>query len=252
MGYPGSRTVQGNQARSQLQLDSFGEVLSLLAAASRAGLLTAAHWRAVDVAAIAEHWDHDEAGLWEVEPGWWVHSRLACVSGLRAIAKVHRPADAPAVLSLAEKIMARTGEIGVHPEGFWRRSPGAEHTDAALLMGAIRGGVPLDDPRTTATIDAVRRTLTEDGYVYRFRHDGRPLGESEGAFLLCGFMMALATHQQGDTVEAFRWFERNRAAAGSPGLFCEEFDVRQRALRGNLPQAFVHALMLETSVVPAR
>ena len=35
------------------------------------------------------------------------------------------------------------------------------------------------------------------------------------------------------------------AACGPPGLFTEEFDVVQRQLRSNLPQAFVHALMLE-------
>jgi GH15 family glucan-1,4-alpha-glucosidase len=31
-------------------------------------------------------------------------------------------------------------------------------------------------------------------------------------------------------------------------LCSEEFDVRQRQLRGNLPQAFVHALLLECAV----
>jgi GH15 family glucan-1,4-alpha-glucosidase len=59
--------------------------------------------------------------------------------------------------------------------------------------------------------------------------------------------MALARHQQGDLVEAVRWFERNRAACGPAGLYSEEYDVAQRQLRGNLPQAFVHALMLESS-----
>jgi GH15 family glucan-1,4-alpha-glucosidase len=58
----------------------------------------------------------------------------------------------------------------------------------------------------------------------------------------------MAAHQQGDTVGAVRYFERNRAACGPPGLFSEEYDVRQRQLRGNLPQAFVHALMLESSL----
>ena len=61
-------------------------------------------------------------------------------------------------------------------------------------------------------------------------------------------MMALAYGQQGDHVSAARWFERNRAACGPPGLCSEEFDVRQRQLRGNLPQAFVHALLLECAV----
>jgi GH15 family glucan-1,4-alpha-glucosidase len=93
--------------------------------------------------------------------------------------------------------------------------------------------------------------LTEDGYAYRFRPDERPLGEAEGAFQLCGFWLALAFWQQGDRLSATRWFERNRAACGPPGLFTEEFDVRQRQLRGNLPQAFVHALALECSVTLA-
>jgi GH15 family glucan-1,4-alpha-glucosidase len=79
----------------------------------------------------------------------------------------------------------------------------------------------------------------------RYRHDERPLGDAEGAFLLSGFVTALAEHQQGDTTAAMRWFERNRAASGPAGLFSEEYDVTQRQLRGNLPQAFVHALLLE-------
>jgi GH15 family glucan-1,4-alpha-glucosidase len=37
-----------------------------------------------------------------------------------------------------------------------------------------------------------------------------------------------------------------RAASGPVGLFTEEYDVHQRQLRGNLPQAFVHAGLLET------
>ena len=44
-----------------------------------------------------------------------------------------------------------------------------------------------------------------------------------------------------------RWFERSRTACGPPGLLAEEFDVQQRQLRGNLPQAFVHAVLLETA-----
>ncbi|MDH6574637.1 hypothetical protein P3T29_000252 [Kitasatospora sp. MAP5-34] len=52
--------------------------------------------------------------------------------------------------------------------------------------------------------------------------------------------MALAEHQQHHTVEAVRWFARDRAACGPPGPYAEEFDLAQRRLRGNLPQAFVH------------
>ena len=136
----------------------------------------------------------------------------------------------------------------LHPTGRWQRADDDERVDTALLLPPVRGAIPAEDPRTVATLQAVRSELASDGYVYRFRHDARPLGHAEGAFLLCGFIMALAEHQQGDAVAAARWFERNRAACGPPGLYAEEYDIAQRQLRGNLPQAFVHAMMLETSI----
>jgi GH15 family glucan-1,4-alpha-glucosidase len=149
--------------------------------------------------------------------------------------------------ALADAILAETSRTSLHPDGRWQRSVDDEAVDAALLLPAIRGAVPADDPRSIATTQAVRTDLARDGYVYRFRHDDRELGAAEGAFLVCGFWLALAEHQQGDAVGAARRFERNRAACGPPGLFTEEYDVRQRQLRGNLPQAFVHGMLLECS-----
>ncbi len=143
------------------------------------------------------------------------------------------------------------GSDCLHPSGRWQRAPGDARVDAALLLPAIRGALPATDPRSLATLDAVKADLGGSGYVYRFRQDERPLEEAEGAFVLCGFVMALAAHQQGWATEAIGWFERNRAACGPPGLFTEEFDVRQRQLRGNLPLAFVHALMFEAATLLA-
>jgi GH15 family glucan-1,4-alpha-glucosidase len=113
------------------------------------------------------------------------------------------------------------------------------------LLPAIRGALPGDDPRSEATLVAVETELGREGYVYRYRQDDRPLGKVEGAFLLCGFLMALGSHQQGRQAEAVAWFERGRSACGPPGLLTEEFDVGQRQLRGNVPQAFVHGMLLE-------
>jgi GH15 family glucan-1,4-alpha-glucosidase len=98
----------------------------------------------------------------------------------------------------------------------------------------------------------VRRELAADGYVYRFRHDDRPLHKAEGAFLLCGFWMAQVEHARGNPVAAAHWFERNRSACGPAALYTEEYDVHQRQLRGNLPQAFVHAGLLECAVTLSR
>jgi alpha,alpha-trehalase len=248
-GYPGAPDVQiGNQVRRQFQLDAFGEALLLFAAADRLDALDADGWKAAELAVegIVERGDQPDAGIWELEPRRWAHSRLTCAAGLRAVAR-QRPDLAARWVPLADRLVADANRDCLHPTGRWQRAPDDETVDAALLLPAIRGAVPADDPRSIATWRAVIDELTDDGYVYRFRHQPGPLHEAEGAFLLCGFHLALATHQQGDAYGAVRWFERNRSALGPPGLFTEEFDVVQRQLRGNLPQAFVHALLIETS-----
>jgi alpha,alpha-trehalase len=247
-GYPGGSDIVGNWVNKQFQLDAFGEALMLFAAAADHDHLDGDGWRAVQVAAeaIEARWHEKDAGIWELEPDCWTHSRLICAGGLRAISRCRPGGEESARwLALADAITAETSAQSLHPSGRWQRSPTDERLDAALLLPAIRGAIPADDPRTLATLDAYRRGLTVDGYAYRYQPDKRPLGESEGAFLLCGFIMALAQAQQGDHVSATRWFERTRAACGPPGLLSEEFDIDQRQLRGNLPQAFVHALLLE-------
>ena len=150
-------------------------------------------------------------------------------------------------LTLADRITADTATHATHPSGRWQRSATDPALDGALLIPPLRGGIPPDDPRTINTLNTYLAELTRDGYAYRFRHDDRPLAEAEGSFTLCGFLVALALHQQHRDVEAARWYERIRACAGPPELYSEEFDVDQHQLRGNLPQAFVHALHLETS-----
>jgi hypothetical protein len=248
-GYPGGPEVYvGNRVRTQFQLDAFGEALLLFASADRLDALDADGWKAAEIAvgSIVQRHQEPDAGIWELEPRRWAHSRLTCAAGLRAAAG-RRPDRAVEWLALADRIVADTSQDCVHPSGRWQRSPADPDVDAALLLPALRGAVPADDGRSTATWRAVVDELTQDGYVYRFRQQPGPLHEAEGAFLLCGFLLALTAHQQGDARRAVRWFERNRSGVGPPGLFAEEFDVVQRQLRGNLPQAFVHALLIETA-----
>lgn len=250
IGYPGGGNTAGNQIDKQFQLDAFGESLLLLAAAAGHDRLDNKHWRAAEIAvdAIARRRHDAGAGIWEVETRRWAHSRLICASGLRALAR-HAPASQGAAwMAMADELVAMTTAESLHPSGRWQRAPDDDRVDASLLLPAIRGGVPANDPRSRATLEAVRENLVRDAFVYRFRHDARPLRDTEGAFLLSGFFMALASHQCGEEAEARAFYERNRTACGPAGLFSEEYDVRQRQLRGNLPQAFVHALMFEASV----
>ncbi|TKK90366.1 hypothetical protein FDA94_05000 [Herbidospora galbida] len=174
----------------------------------------------------------------------WVHSTLTCAAGLKAAATTAPSRQARRWNDLADAILAATTRHGLHPSGRRQRAFDDPRVDAALLNPAVRGVLPLDDPRIVATRAAVHAELERDGYLYRYRQDGRPLGEAEGAFVLCGFVAALAAHRSGDRVRAAHLFERNRATCGPPGLYAEEYDVTHR---GNLPQAFVHALALESA-----
>lgn len=236
-GYPGGDNRVGNRVARQFQLDVFGDALQLLAAAARRGRLDGDGRRAarIAVAAVEARWCEPDAGIWELEGRAWTHSRLNCAAGLRAVGQ-SGPADA---------IAADTAAHATHRSGRWQRAPDDPRLDGALLLPAIRGAVPAADPRSRRTLRTYVTELTDDGYAYRFRQDDRPLGEAEGAFLLCGFLIALAVQQQGDVATALRWFERNRAACGPAGLLAEEYDVAQRQMRGNFPQAFVHAILLQ-------
>lgn len=248
-GYPGGSAKVGNWVNEQFQLDAFGETLLLFAAAATHDRLDLENWRAVEAAvqAVTDRWQEPDAGIWELHNDKWAHSRLICAAGLRAVAGHAPTAQGAPWTSLADAIVADTARDCLHPSGRWQRSPTDDRVDAALLLPALRGALLANDPRSLATVDAVRAELGREGYVYRFSQDARPLAQAEGAFLLCGFDMAMAVHQQGHEVEAMQWFERNRAACATTGLFTEEYDVEQRQLRGNFPQAFVHAAMLESA-----
>ena len=249
-GYPGADAVVGNRANRQFQLDMFGEGLQLLARGAELGFLDADGRRAAEIAVrtIRERWDDKDAGIWELHDDWWAQSRLSCIAGLRAWSDVAGGGRSAELTRLADELLGDVAQRCLSGTGAWRRAPHDDRVDAALLLPLVRGATPSGDPRTVATMRTVRRDLMQDGYVYRFAPRSGDLGSEEGAFLFCGFLMALGELRDGDRIAAWRSFERNRAACGPPGLFTEEFDVRQRQLRGNLPQAFVHGIALEASV----
>ena len=198
--------------------------------------------------AIAARCDEPDAGIWETQPKMFAHSRLTCAAGLRRISSVATPGPMTGQwTALADRLLADTAATCVHPSGRWQRAPDDPRPDTALLVAAVRGLLPATDPRSAATLRAVCDELMQDGYVYRYPVHHQPLGIAEGAFMLCGYWLAVALADAGEQTHARAVFERSRAGCGPPGLFTEEYDVTQRQQRGNLPQAFVHASMLEAA-----
>ncbi len=219
-GYPGGFDLVGNHVNQQFQLDAFGEALLLLAAAGRprsprprrsaggAGC-GRCHRKAVAGRRCRDLGDR-RPGL---DPQPADLCRRSSPRGPRTGSLVG--SDGLAVVALGRPDRGcDCDHVAAPRRAIGNGRPRIPGLDGALLFPAIRGAVPADDPRSVATVAAVIEELSEDGYAYRFRHNDLPLSEAEGSFVLCGFVTALALDQQGQRLEAARWFERTAQCIG--------------------------------------
>ena len=109
------------------------------------------------------------------------------------------------------------------------------------------GFLPPTDPRVRSTVDQIRRHLTKDGLVYRYRTpDG--LAGGEGTFTLCTFWLVDALALGGQLDEAHQLFERAVGYANDVGLLAEEIDPETREQLGNFPQGFSHMALIGAAV----
>ena len=114
----------------------------------------------------------------------------------------------------------------------------------------MTGFLPATDPRVLATVDAIQRELSVDGFVQRYRTheslDGLPPGE--GVFLACSFWLVDNLRMQGRREEAQGLFARLVGLANDVGLLAEEYDPNARRHLGNFPQAFSHVAMINSAM----
>lgn len=266
-GYRGSRPVRiGNAAHRQLQLDIYGEVLSAFSLLSRKSTkLPAKIWaalrRAVDT--LCEQWENPDAGIWELRgaPRHFVHSKLmawatldraislldplgqgvgfltSAREGIRTLLR-REPPVAERWTAVKEMIARDILEKGWHPgRGAFTQSYGSEALDASLLLLPACHFLPAEDERLQATVELIRKELTVDGLVYRYRS---PDTVHEGAFALCSFWLVEALAALGRSAEATGVFEATVARANHLGLFGEEIDPATGEFLGNFPQALTH------------
>jgi GH15 family glucan-1,4-alpha-glucosidase len=260
-GYEGSAPVRvGNAAADQLQLDVWGEVLDGLFLAREAGLASNADAWDLQVALLdflEGAWKQPDNGLWEMRGPrrHFTHSKVMAWVAFDRMVRAHRGSRLPGDVDLWE---ARRDEIhaDVCGNGFdasknsFVQSYGGKELDASLLLIPRVGFLPGDDPRVAGTVEAVRRELTQDGFVLRYRtgpsDDGLPGGE--GVFLACSFWLVDALHATGREDEAVELFEKLLDVRNDVGLFSEEWDPVARRQLGNIPQAFSHFPVIVTGL----
>ena len=251
----------GNAASTQHQIDVFGEVLDCLSLARKGGLGTTEQERVVQ-AKIAEHlekvWSTPGSGVWESrdEPRRYTYSTAMAWVGidrvLRFLQSEEGRDDADPALVQRLTALRQTIHDEVCREGWneglgtFTQYYGGQDIDASLLLLPLVGFLPADDPRMAATIETIRRELTEGGLVRRKR--AKPGKPAEGAFLACSCWMADCLSLQGRHDEAREQFERVLALCNDVGLLSEEYNVPGKHLAGNFPQALTHLAVINTAL----
>jgi len=259
-GYEGSAPVRvGNAAAGQVQLDVYGEVLDAMYVARKAGLAYDATSWSLECAMVRHLetiWDQPDDGIWEVRGGrrHFVHSKImAWVAFDRVVRSatefgLEGPVDH--WKEVRDAIHAQVCERGFdRAQGAFVQSYGSSALDASLLLAAVVGFLPPDDPRMVGTVAAIERHLLRDGLVLRYDtgdgKDGLPPGE--GAFLACSFWLADNYLLQDRIDEAQALFDRLLGFCNDVGLLAEEYDPVAKRQLGNFPQAFSHLALINTA-----
>jgi alpha,alpha-trehalase len=266
-GYRSSRPVRvGNAAVDQTQLDVYGEVLS-------AGYLhygnaaqdPATHrprrpapeaWAVLHGLAeqAAQRWTEPGNGIWEVRGGLqhFLYGKLMCWAALDRGVRLAREHDLPAPLDAWQQtrdhIRQTILDQGYDAElGAFTQALGSDVLDASALVIPTVGFLPATDERVRSTIDAIRRELTHDGLVYRYRtQDG--LAGDEGTFTLCTLWLVGALARAGRADDARAHFERVLSYANDVGLLAEEIDPATGEQLGNFPQGFSHLALIGAAI----
>jgi GH15 family glucan-1,4-alpha-glucosidase len=206
---------------------------------------------------VEKNWVQPDEGIWEIRGPrrHFTHSKvMAWVAVDRAVKAVEQfGLEGPVERWRAtrEQMHAEICAKGIYPErGYFTQFYGSDKLDASLLMIPLVGFLPATDERVVRTVEAIKRDLTHDGFVFRYNPDesaavdGLPPGE--GVFLPCSFWLVDCLWLMGRRDEARAFFERLMSLRSPLGLLAEEYDPVAKRLVGNYPQAFTHVGLINT------
>lgn len=259
-GYQGIAPVLiGNAAHHQQQLDVYGELFDALHLTRRTAIEPHEQVWALQrelLEFLETAWQQPDDGIWEIRSPsrQFTHSKvMAWVSFDRAVKAVqHFGASGPAKrwAGIRDQIHAEVCRRGVDPErNVFVQEYGGKALDASLLMVPLVGFLPASDQRVRATMEAVERELTWDGFVMRYAcgSDVDGIGIEEGVFLPCSFWLVDNLAMAGRWDDACRRFERLLEVRNDVGLLSEQYDPDRGRLMGNFPLAFTHVALINSA-----
>jgi GH15 family glucan-1,4-alpha-glucosidase len=262
-GYRGSRPVRiGNDARHQLQLDVYGEVVDAAARFAYEDVEFDRDTRHLlrDIGeTVCRCWRDPDEGIWEPRAGraHHTHSKALCWVALDRLLAMHRrgtieinyarySAERDAIRAAIEA-HGYNHELQSYTEVF----DGSE-VGASLLVLPLYGYTHSHHPRMRSTLTRIHQRLARGNLIYRYPRevdDGLPPGE--GAFGICSFWAAECHARVGAVGEASDAFEDLLGYANDLGLYGEEIDPDTGAALGNFPQGFTHVGLINAALTIA-
>ncbi len=256
-GYLDSRPVRiGNEARSQLQLDVYGEVVDAAAQFAFHGHRFDRVTQRVLINIgkfVAANWRCPDEGIWEPRSGrqHHTHSRLLCWTALDRLHKLASDGlleHAPAQQFAEEREAIRKN---IRDQGWnsdlrsYVSTLGGHELDASLLLLSWYGFERAGCERMQQTYSAIDAALRAGpGLLYRYKRE-----PAEGAFGICSFWEAEYLALGGGSVQDTRaTFEQLLHYANDLGLYAEEVDAGSGDALGNYPQAFTHVGLINAAL----
>ncbi|MGE0698609.1 MAG: glycoside hydrolase family 15 protein, partial [Hyphomicrobiaceae bacterium] len=250
-GYRGMGPVRiGNQAYSQFQHDTYGNIILGAAPAffdqrllMSPGIEEFRRLEAVGEQAWVLH-DQPDAGMWELRTRMRPHTSSAIMSwaGCDRLAKIARHlglADRAALWRERADTIRRTvldrswsEERKAFVESFEGR-----HLDASVLLMSEVGMIEASDARYVATVEAMERVLARGPFMMRYE-EADDFGAPETAFNVCAFWRLDALARIGRKEEAREHFAALLAARNPLGLMSEDTDAVTGEAWGNFPQTY--------------
>ncbi len=259
-GYRQSTPVRiGNGARDQLQLDTYGELISAAYEfVEREHRLDDWHARLLRELGdeVCRRWREPDEGIWEVRSGRHHHtfSKAMCWVALERLIRLDEAGYVSVPVERyrdeCKEIRAAVEEHGFNEDlGSYVATFNGDRVDASLLLLPFYGYVEATAPRMKSTFEHHHAELAQDGLLYRYPHgtdDG--LSSREGAFGICSFWDEEMFARLGRLKDACENLELTLSYANDLGLFAEEIDPETGAFLGNFPQAFTHVGLINAAV----
>lgn len=258
-GYRGSRPVRvGNAARGQVQLDVYGTVvMAAFDFVERGGTLDtdARSYLAGFAEVVCRQWNEPDDGIWEVRGPRrrHTHSALMCWTALDRLIAL---ADKGVLAIDRERAAATRAKIrnAIETQAFdpdmqaYSGLMDAPALDASLLVMARTHFHEPREPRLSRTHERLRRELGAGPLMRRYDARFDHPAQNEATFCICAFWEIEYLARRGEAVRAERQFEAMLGHANDLGLFAEETDAATGEARGNFPQAFTHAGLVNAAL----